>query len=168
MYHLIRFGIVSRNNIASPVLKYEETTRCFRSSIVPQEQCADAAFAEHAVPVLRGYHPRCMGTLSLSFGDHLGGKPPFAKYIIPVLWGTSIEVSHTLAPHSRKDMGMVCGWCTLAMAGSARDGGVDNTAERPPGGRVVNVGAYPIATSSFAFTRAYILLARGLSRSQAD
>jgi hypothetical protein len=35
---LIRFGFVPRNNLASLILNNERTTRCFRSSFVPQEQ----------------------------------------------------------------------------------------------------------------------------------
>ena len=43
---LIRFWFVPRNDIARLLYKYEETTRCFRSSLVPQIQ------------VMRAHYPR--------------------------------------------------------------------------------------------------------------
>ncbi|MGA2505546.1 MAG: hypothetical protein ABSG01_15805, partial [Anaerolineales bacterium] len=41
---IIRFEVVPRNNLASMVLLYERTMRCFRSSLVPEKRvCAEAA-----------------------------------------------------------------------------------------------------------------------------
>lgn len=44
---LIRFWLVLKNEFARLIYIYEVSTRCIRSSLVPQEPCAEAASSRH-------------------------------------------------------------------------------------------------------------------------
>ena len=51
----------------------------------------------------------------------------------PCSSGTPKGSSHTLAPHSRKDTGTVCVWCTPVPETDAGGADVDNIAKHPLG-----------------------------------
>src|SRR5450759_465383 len=86
---LIRFGFVLRNEFASLVYEYEETTRCFRSSFVPQYQSAGVVpYGEAAIPPTKCHCdivPRSLEEPLISRRGNL--MPSFHLDIIPVLWG---------------------------------------------------------------------------------
>jgi len=85
----IRFGFVLRNEFASRVYEYEETTRCFRSSFVPQYQSAGVVpYGEAAIPPTKCHCdivPRSLEEPLISRRGNL--MPSFHRDIIPVLWG---------------------------------------------------------------------------------